>query len=343
MTATSTTGPLSPQTRRRVLRWGTAAFVTALIVALQWSHVERLVATSGGRTVALQAILTGLLIGGVYGLVAMGLTLIFGVLEIINFAHGAFLTVGMYSTYLLVQQFGFDPYLTLLVTPLVLLAFGAAVQKIMINPAMGQPLENQLLLTLGLAILIENVFLLLFTATPRSVRIPYAGTEVGPFDFPMRIGGAVLELPRILAFLGGIALAGALFYFLNRTKIGTAIRAVGQNPSGAQLVGIDVRRIYVTTFGIGSAAAGAAGVLVLPFLTLEPTTGEQFNILAFVIVVLGGLGNVVGALIGGIIIGLTQEIGGLIFPGQSKLLPVFIIFILVLFLKPEGLFGRSRR
>lgn len=336
---TDTTATPRPTARRDVVRWGTTFVVVALILVVQGDEIGALASTSGGRTVALQALLTGLLLGGVYGLVAMGLSLIFGVLEIINFAHGAFLTLAMYATYSLVSQFGVSPYLTLLVTPPIMLVVGAAVQRFVINPAMGQPLENQLLLTFGLSILIENALLLTFTATPKSVNVD-ASSFLG-LDFPLRMGGAVLELPRIAAFVAGLAIAGALFVFLRRTKLGTAVRAVGQNPTGAGLVGIDVKRVYVLTFGIGTAVAAAAGVLVLPFLTLEPTTGAQFNILSFVIVVLAGLGNVPGAVAGGILVGLTQELGGLLFPGQSKLLPVFAIFVLVLFLKPEGLFGRS--
>lgn len=327
------------RTRLSVPRWAWGVVLALLVVAWRWSEVTDLVASGPGRTIALQALLTGLLIGGVYGLVAMGLSLIFGVLEIINFAHGAFLTLAMYLTWVLSDNAGIDPYLTLLITPILMFLVGAAVQRVVINPAMGQPLENQLLLTFALAILIENGLLLAFSGNPRSVRLDYANTSIGPVDFPLRIGGAIIELPRIVAFVGGLVVAGALFAFLNRSRIGTAIRATGLNRTGASLVGVNVDRIQVLTFGLGTAVAAAAGVLVLPFLTLDPTTGGQFNILSFVIVVLGGLGNVGGALVGGILIGLTQEIGGLLFPGQSKLLPVFIIFIATLFLKPEGLFG----
>lgn len=325
--------------RPRVPRWAWGLGLGLMLVAWRWTEVFDLAATAPGRTIALQALVTGLLIGGVYGLVAMGLSLIFGVLEIINFAHGALMTLAMYVTWVMADGVGIDPYLTLLVTPILMFLVGAAVQRVVINPAMGQPLENQLLLTFALAILIENALLLWFSANPRSVRVDYATTTIGPVEFPMRLGGAIIELPRILAFVGGLLLAVALFVFLNRSRVGTAIRAAGLNRTGAALVGVDVDRIQVLTFGIGTSVAAAAGVLVLPFLTLEPTTGNQFNILSFVIVVLGGLGNVAGALVGGILIGLTAEIGGLLFPGQSKLLPVFIIFIATLFLKPEGLFG----
>lgn len=318
---------------RRLLRWAAGIALLGAILVLQWEHVAPLAGPA--RTVALQAVVTGLMLGGVYGLVAMGLTLVFGVLEIINFAHGALMTVGMYVAFTIVTNASLDPYLTLVVTVPALFVLGAAVQRIVINPAMGQPLENQLLLTLGLAILIENVLLLQFTATPRTISLPYASA----LGFPIRLAGAVVQLPRLIAFIGAIVMAAILFVFLNRTKTGTAIRAVGQNSRGASLVGINVRRIYVLTFGFGTAAVGAAGALALPFLPLEPTTGGQFNILAFVIVVLGSLGNIAGALVGGIIIGLTQQLGGLVFPGQSNLLPVFIIFVLTLFLRPEGLFG----
>ena len=331
--------PAGLRTRLHVPRWVWGLAVALVVLLWRWSEVSDLAATGPGRTIALQALLTGLLIGGVYGLVAMGLSLIFGVLEIINFAHGAFLTLAMYMTWLMAEYAGIDPYLTLLITPVLMFLVGAVVQRVVINPAMGQPLENQLLLTFALSILIENGLLLAFSANPRSVRVDYATGSIGPLEFPLRIGGAIIELPRVMAFIGGLVVAGALFAFLNRSRIGTAIRATGLNRTGASLVGVNVDRIQVMTFGLGTAVAAAAGVLVLPFLTLEPTTGAQFNILSFVIVVLGGLGNIGGALIGGILIGLTQEIGGLLFPGQSKLLPVFIIFIATLFLKPEGLFG----
>jgi branched-chain amino acid transport system permease protein len=329
--------------RKAVVRWATTAAVLLAIVLLQGDRIAQLVGP--GRPVLLQALVTGLLLGGVYGLVSMGLSLIFGVLHIINFAHGAMMTVGMYASFLLVANTGLDPYATIVVSVGLLFLIGMAVQKLLINRIMGQPLENQLLLTLGLAIFIENALLLAFTATPRAVQLPYArGTlSLGFADVqvPFRVFGTVASLPRTIAFFAALLLAGGLFLLLQRTKLGTAIRAVAQNPSGASLVGVNVPRIYVLTFGLGAGCVGAAAVLVLPFLSLEPTTGDMFNILAFVIVVLGGMGSVMGALLGGLLIGVTQEIGGVVFIGQSKLLPVFIVFVLVLFLRPQGLFGKA--
>lgn len=283
--------------------------------------------------IATQAIVTGLLIGGVYGLVAMGLTLIFGVLDIVNFAHGAFLAVALFITYWLVSSMGLHPYVTMLVTVPVMFAVGWAVQRGVLSGAMGKPLENQLLITLGISLVIENGLLLLFGANPRSVPLPG--------DRTIGILGAVADLSRILAFVGALVLAGVLFLVLQRTRLGTAIRAVAANNAGAQLVGIDTRRIYALTFAIGTACAGAAGTLVSPLVTVEPSTGALFNIVAFVVVVIGGMGNVVGALVGGFVIGLAEQLGTIFLPGQSPLLSVFIVFVLVLFFRPQGLFGRT--
>ena len=299
-----------------------------LVVAIGLAYV-----ITGSGIVVSQAVVTGILVGGVYGLTAMGLTLIFGVLDIVNFAHGAFLAVALFATYWLVSSFGMHPYLALAVTVVGMFVVGALVQRGVLAGAMGAPLENQLLITLGLAMIIENALLLFFGADPRSVALPG--------DSGVPILGAVADLSRVLAFAGALLLAGLLFVLLRRTRLGTAIRAVAANSTGAELVGIDTRRIHMLTFAIGTACAGAAGTLVAPLVTIEPTTGAQFNIIAFVVVVLGGMGNVVGALVGGLVIGLTEQVGGLLLPGQSPLLSVFIVFVLVLFLRPQGLFGRS--
>jgi branched-chain amino acid transport system permease protein len=241
--------------------------------------------------------------------------------------------VALFATYWLVSSFGMHPYLALAVTVVGMFVVGALVQRGVLAGAMGAPLENQLLITLGLAMIIENALLLFFGADPRSVALPG--------DVGVPILGAVADLSRVLAFVGALLLAGLLFVLLQRTRLGTAIRAVAANSTGAELVGIDTRRIQMLTFAIGTACAGAAGTLVAPLVTIEPTTGAQFNIIAFVVVVLGGMGNVVGALVGGLVIGLTEQVGGLLLAGQSPLLSVFIVFVLVLFLRPQGLFGRS--
>jgi branched-chain amino acid transport system permease protein len=321
--------PVAGKTRRRralplPLLVTIALVATAIVVA---------VVRTGSPVTVGQAVLTGLLLGGVYGLVALGLTLIFGVLDIVNFAHGALLTVGMYVTFTLADRAGLDPYLSLLVAVPLLFLLGAALQRGLIDRTLGQPLENQLLLTLGIALLLENALLLGYGGEPRTVNPTY--------DRPVDVFTAVADLSRILAFVGALVIAAVLFVLLQRTRLGTAIRAVASNPRGAQLVGVDVRRIYTLTFAIGTACAGAAGVLVVPFVTVEPTIGELFNIVAFVVVVLGGLGSVPGAVVGGLVIGLTEQLGGLIFPNQNPLLSVFAVFVLVLFLRPQGIFGRA--
>jgi len=302
--------------------------LAAVVAAIVLAYLR-----SGSTVVVTQAVVTGILIGGVYGLVAMGLTLIFGVLDIVNFAHGSFLAIALFLSYYLVAGMGMHPYLALLIVLPAMFLLGALVQRFVLAGAMGKPLENQLLITLGISLVIENSLLLFFGANPRSVSLPG--------DQGVAILGAVAELSRILAFVGALVLAGLLFLLLRRTSLGTAIRAVAANDAGAQMVGIDTRWIYMLTFAIGTACAGAAGVLVAPLVTIEPVTGALFNIIAFVVVVLGGMGNVVGALLGGLVVGLAEQLGALLLPGQSPLLVVFIVFVLVLLLRPQGLFGRS--
>lgn len=311
---------------RSLQRWIVVAGLVIAAIGLAYLR-------SGSPVIVSQAVVTGILIGGVYGLVAMGLTLIFGVLDIVNFAHGSFLALALFLSFWLVSSLGMHPYLALAVSIPVMFILGYLVQRGVLSGAMGKPLENQLLITLGLSLVIENILLLMLGANPRSVQLPG--------DFGIRILGAVAQWSRVLAFAGALVLAGLLYLILQRTRLGTAIRAVAANDKGAQLVGINTRQIYALTFALGTACAGAAGTLVAPLVTIEPSTGSIFNIVAFVVVVLGGMGNVPGALVGGLVIGLTEQLGGIYLPGQSPLLSVFIVFVLVLFLRPQGLFGRS--
>lgn len=329
--------------RRR--RWGIIGIVVLVVVILAVVNRADLVVWMDQNGVVLrQAMVTGLLIGGVFGLVAMGLTLIFGVLDIINFAHGALLTIGMYVTFVLYDRFGIDPYVAILITVPLLFLIGAIIQRTIIHPARNAPAHNQLLLTLGLALFIENLMLVIFTATPRSIRLEYGRglTEIGPFaiEFPIRIAGTTITLTKLAAFLFALILAALLYLLLQRTTLGKAIRATAQNKEGARLVGISTDRISLVTFGLGVACVGAAAALVLPFLAVDPLIGNTFNITAFVIVVLGGMGSIPGALLGGLIIGLTQELGVVFAPSSTKLLGVFFVFILVLLLRPQGLLGK---
>ncbi|MGH3319862.1 MAG: branched-chain amino acid ABC transporter permease [Streptosporangiaceae bacterium] len=322
------------ETRRGWLSWGVLSLalrvlgtVIAVVVGLF------LVTFAGGQSeqLVLQAIVTGLLLGGVYGLVSLGLTLIFGVLEIVNFAQGTLLTLAMFVAYAMAAYGGVNVYLAILVAIPVLFLLGYGVQTTMLNRLMGRGLENQLLVTLGLSLFIENALLLGFGGQPKSVQAPWQGS--------LDVFGAVAQVPRVIAFGGALALAAVLTWLLRRTRLGMAIRSVAANAEGASLVGVDVPRVYALTFGLGTACVGAAGALILPFLSLVPTVGEQFTILAFVIVVLGGLGSVVGAVLGGLVVGLVQQVGSLYLPGTGSLLLVFAVFVLVLFVRPQGLFG----
>jgi branched-chain amino acid transport system permease protein len=288
---------------------------------------------SGG--LLLQAVVSGLLLGGVYGLVASGLTLIFGVLRIINFAHGAVLMLGMYASYWLWVWASLDPYASVFLTAPLFFVVGAAIQKIVIEPNRAAAEHNQLLLTLGLALFLENLALVLWQGDFRTLRVPYANAS-------FVIGEALVEVSRLVAAGGAVLIALALFFFLRLTDVGKAIRALSEEREGAMLVGIDVGRIRAVAFGIGSACAAVAGALITPFFYIAPDVGESFNIMAFVVVVLGGMGNFLGALLGGLIVGLAESLGAAFLPGSLKQFVVFVIFVLVLMFRPEGLFGGSR-
>lgn len=278
------------------------------------------------------AVLNGLMTGAVYALVALGLTLIYGVLHIINFAHGALLTAAMFAAFFAYTLIGLDPYLTaVLLTPLFFL-IGYILQRFIIGPAAHGEDRNFLLVTLGLAVLIENAMLYAFRADTRTINLPYA------FDV-VAVGTAFLAVPRLIAFAAVIAVALALWTIMQWTDTGKAIRAVAKERLGAELSGIDVGHIYAVTFGLGTACVAIAACLLMPTYYVNPTAGDAFVLIAFTIVVLGGMGSIIGALLGGLFVGVIESLSS-VFLGQSLgQIGIFIMFIAILLVRPSGLFG----
>ena len=282
-----------------------------------------------------QALFTGLLNGGVYALVSVGLTLVFGVMRIINFAHGSLMMLGMYVTYWLFVLLGLDPYLSIIVSASALFVLGLAIEHVLVSPVLEAPEHDQLLLTLGVSLVLENLALFLWKPDPRTVTVPYLAVA------PM-VGGIMISSPRLIAFLVSIVLTAVLYLFLRRTDLGKAIRALSQDREGALTVGLDIRRIYALAFGIGCACVGAAGSLVVPFYAVEPYVGGVFVITAFVVVVLGGMGNFAGALVAALIVGVAESVAAVFIPAAMKQLVIYSIFVVVLLFRPEGLFGMRR-
>jgi branched-chain amino acid transport system permease protein len=278
------------------------------------------------------SVLNGVTTGAVYALIALGLTLIYGVLHIINFAHGAALMVALYAVYLLKVQFGIDPYLALPIVVPGMFVLGYALQRGIINRAGHGKDENILLVTLGISIVLENLALLIFKSDTRTIETAYTLTTVA-------IGPAMIALPKLVAFAGALAASALLLLILTRTDLGRAIRAVAKEKHGAKLMGIDVDHVYAMCFGIGLACLGAAACFLLPAYYVNPQVGAGFVPVAFTIVVLGGMGSFVGALAGGLLIGVVESLGGLYLGESLGQIGIFAVFIAVLLFRPQGLFG----
>ena len=282
--------------------------------------------------ILITAILNGLLTGAVYALVALGLTLIYGVLHIINFAHGALLSTALFAAFFAFHSLGLDPYLAALVLAPIFFAFGYALQRLIIGPASHGDDRNMLLVALGLSVVIENVLLYAFRADTRTIDLPYAFQTID-------LGFTFLPIPRLIGFGVVFAVALALWAIMRRTDVGKAIRAVAKEKLGAQLAGIDVAHVYAITFGLGTACVAIAACLLIPTYYVNPTVGEAFVLIAFTIVVLGGMGSVPGALVGGLLIGVVESLSGLFLGESLGQIGIFLIFIAVLLVRPTGLFG----
>lgn len=279
--------------------------------------------------VAVGGILTGL----VYGLMALGLSVIFGVVRVVNFAHGEMMTIAMYLAIVLFATLGFDPLLMLMPIAIVLFVAGYLLQATVINKFITRPEHSQFLLLVAIAIIIVNVLLIIFGPDAQSVQTSYS------FD-SYQVGPLIIDATKLYAGGAAILVAIGLVAFFQFTTLGTAIRACADNYTGAQVVGLDVNRLYALTFGLGAACVGAAGTMLVIIIDVTPALGPAYTLLAFVIVITGGLGSMTGALLGGILIGLTEAMAGLLYSPSAKSMFAFAILVLVLLFRPQGIVGK---
>jgi branched-chain amino acid transport system permease protein len=278
-------------------------------------------------------VIAGLLTGLVYGLMALGLSVIFGVVRVVNFAHGEMMTIGMYIAILLFTYYRLDPLIMLVPIAGVLFALGYLLQAGIINPFINRPEHSQFMLLVAIAIILVNVQLIIFGPDAQSVLTSYS------FD-SYAIGPVIADAAKVYAATAAVAVAAALFAFFRFTLTGKAIRACADNFHGALVVGLDVKRLYALTFGIGAACVGAAGSLLVVVIDVTPTLGPAYTLLAFVIVITGGLGSMPGALLGGVLIGVTEALGGVLFTPSAKSMFAFSLLVLVLLFRPQGILGR---
>ena len=279
-----------------------------------------------------QAVVNGLLIGGIYALVSIGVTLIFGVVKIVNFAQGEFVMIGMYISFFLATRLGVDPLVSLAVSMPLLFVIGMLLQHFLIRRVLGLGDMPQIFLTFALSLLLMNVMLLLFTANYRTVQTAY--TEAA-----LHLGGLYVGVAKLIAFVVAMTLSGVLWLFLHGTDLGKAMRAAAQNRDVAMLMGINPDRVFAVAVGVALALAGAAGSLLMPFYPAYPLVGQVFVLMAFVAVVLGTLGNVTGALIASLMMGVAESLGIQFVGADSGLIVVFLMLLLTLALRPNGLFG----
>ena len=288
-------------------------------------------------SIFIQTVTSGVLLGGLYGLIALGMTLIFGVMRIINLAHGEFLMIGMYVSYILFTKFGVDPYLSIVVSVPLLFVIGIAIQRFLLMPLIKAkaPGENQILMTAGIGLVLTNAALLIFSPNYFTVLTTYSNATAS-------IGKISVSLPLLWDFLICFGITGILYLFIMKTDTGCSIRAVAQNIDSARLMGINIDKIMIITFGVGAALVGAAGTLFMPIFYVFPAIGELFTLKAFIVTVLGGMGSALGALVGGVTLGIVEQMGATYISMALKDGLGFVIFVLVLIFRPSGLVGKSR-
>jgi branched-chain amino acid transport system permease protein len=280
----------------------------------------------------LQLALQGFLMGGVYGLIALGLSLIFGVMKVINFAHGEMMVFAMFLSITLLLWGGLDPYLSLVIVAAVMFGLGYSIQRVFVNRILELPEAMQVLVLVGLGIIFENGTLMIWGGSDISPKTSLALSS-------LRWGPVTVDVPRLIAFILAVVITLMVLIFLKKTRIGKSIRAAADNRYGALIIGAHIDRLYGICFGIGAACVGAAGALLVPLMPAKATMGAPYTMVSFVIVILGGMGSLVGALIGGLIIGVAESLGTVFLPSSMKQVVSFTIMIVILLFKPQGIFG----
>jgi branched-chain amino acid transport system permease protein len=283
----------------------------------------------------IQALIDGIMIGGVYAMISIGLTLVFGIMGIVNFAHAEFLMLGMFIAYYAWAWLGLDPLLAAPLSFVIVFSLGCVLQRLLFRRILRAPEISQIFLTVGLLIVLENTALWMFGSNYRSVTTPYQTSS-------LNLGPIFINVPYLFAFLMSAVCGTALWLFLRLSWFGRAMRATAQDPMASTLMGINADRMHMLAFGLGVGLTAFGGAVILPYLTASPTVGGQFVILMFTVVVLGGLGSVAGAVVGGLAVGVIQSLSALAFPIQLQNLVLFVVFIAVLVVRPQGLLGDVR-
>ena len=287
----------------------------------------------------LQALIDGLLIGGVYAVIAIGLSLAFGVMRIVNWAHGELLMLSIYTSYFIFTWFGIDPYLLMFLTAVLMAGFGYILQRFVISNMLAREKEVEpisvLLFTAGLGVFLSNLALVIFKGNPRTATTVYPGRS-------LHVGMLYVSVPKLISFVIAMGCTVLLYYFLQKSETGRAIRAASQNRNVVTLMGVNIKRLYNIAFAISVGMVGIAGALLLPYSSVQPTSGTTYSFKSFVIIVLGGQGSVIGALISGLLVGIIEKVGTLYFSDTTAQIAVFAVFVLVLLLRPNGLFGRKQ-
>ena len=284
----------------------------------------------------IQAIVGGVLVGGVYGVIAVGLALVFGVLGVLNFAQAEFLMAGMYVAWFAWRWLGLDPLLGASLSFAVGFALGVLVERLLLARVMRAPPVAQIFLTVGVLIVMQNAALLAFGSEARSVLTPYQ-------TMSLSLGAIFIPVPFLAAFVAATVVSLALWLVMTTTWFGRAVRATAQDRMAATAFGVDARRVHTLAFGLGTGLTAFGGGVILPYTAVNPTSGDQFLVLMFTVVVLGGLGNVLGALLGGVIVGVIQALSALVLPVQMQNLALFAIFVALLAARPQGLLGAIAR